>query len=114
MAEVSVKSAAPLAVHKPVNVSLARTRLIWAMRPLGFLTLMLWIFHPATADQLEHAHTALLGFLFGALYGLVIYGPTLRQYIVLQQPGGRLQANRVPEEYYWGQVETVMFDNGGK
>jgi hypothetical protein len=101
------------AIHKPASVSLARARLVWALRPLGFLVLALWVLHPDTADRLEHTHTALLGFLFGALYGLVIYGPTLRQYIMLHQPGGRLQANRVPDEYYWGQVDAVLFDNTG-
>lgn len=94
----------------PGGGSLARERLLWAMKPLGFLVLMLWIFHPATADQLEHAHKALQGFLLGALYGLIVYGPSLRQYITLQEPSGRMLTNRVPDEYYWGQITKILFD----
>lgn len=90
--------------------SLARARLIWVMKPLGFLTLLLWILHPATADRLDHAHTALLGFLFGAVYGLVVYGPLLQQFIRLRQPSGRQITNRVPDEYYWGEIAKVLFD----
>lgn len=93
------------------QVSLARERMVWALRPFGLLALVLWILHPATADKLDHTHTALLGFLFGAVYGLIIYGPMLRQYLALGQSNELQQANRVPEEYYWGQIETVMFDN---
>lgn len=105
------QSSNSLTLHRPPAASLARTRIIWAMKPLGFLVLVLWILHPAIADRFDHAHTALLGFLFGAVYGLIVYGPALKQYIMLSQPTGRLQSNRVPEEYYWGRIENVMFDN---
>ncbi|MBI1308547.1 MAG: hypothetical protein GC129_01635 [Proteobacteria bacterium] len=98
-------------IQRPRIGRLARARLAWALKPLGFLVLVLWVFYPSTADRFDHTHTALLGFLFGALYGLVVYGAALRQYVQLRQPLGRLQANRVPEEYYWGKVENVLFDN---
>lgn len=90
---------------------MARQRMVWAMRPLGLLVLVLWVLHPSTADRVDHAHMALVGFLFGAVYGLIIYGPLLRQYLVVGQVSERQQSNRVPEEYYWGQIDTVMFDN---
>lgn len=100
-----------LSTYKPVEMSLARQRLIWVLKPLGLLALVLWVLYPTTADQLDHTHTALVGFLLGALYGLVVYTPAFKQYVLLSQPSGRLQANRVPEEYYWGRVENIMFDN---
>lgn len=106
--------AAPSASSRPSSAGLARARLIWVMKPLGFLLLVLWILHPSTADRLDHAHTALLGFLFGALYGVIVYGPTLQQYIRLHQPSGRLITNRVPDEYYWGKIDNILFDNTGK
>lgn len=100
-----------VALHSGREVSLARARMVWALRPLGLLVLVLWILHPSTADQPDHAHSALLGFLFGAIYGLVIYGPILTKYFFVTQHDERQQVNRVPEEYYWGQIDKVMFDN---
>ncbi|NBX86303.1 MAG: hypothetical protein EBQ80_03550 [Proteobacteria bacterium] len=105
------ESATTVSLHKPASRSLAVERLIWALKPLGLLVLLLWIGYPATADRPDHSRVALLAFLFGAAYGLVIHGPTLKKYIVLPQTGTRQRTNRVPEDYYWGHVEQTLFDN---
>jgi len=110
MAELA-QGSSQLSLHKPAEVGLARARLIWVMRPLGFLGLLLWVLHPNTSDRFDHAHMALIGFLLGAVYGLIVYGPQLKRYVSFRQPSGRHQANRVPEEYYWGQIDSIMFDN---
>lgn len=97
-----------IALHNPVEISMAKERLIWAMRPLGLLLLVLWVFHPYTADRPDHAQIALLGFLLGAGYGLIVYGRVLRRYINVGAPSVRMQANRVPEEYYWGAIAQTL------
>lgn len=109
MAEVSGSS--QVALHNPVEMSLARERLIWATRPIGLLLLVLWVLHPYTADRPVHAQIALLGFLLGAGYGLIVYGRTLRRYINVGTTNSRAQANRVPEEYYWGIIAQTLNAN---
>lgn len=98
-------------LHKVGGSSLARERLIWATRPMGFLLLVLWVLHPATFNHGDPVRMALLGFLVGICYGLVVYGSTLRGYLVMSDQGQRYRPNRVPEEYYWGNVSQVMYDN---
>jgi len=100
-----------LSLHKPDEVGLLRSRLHWVSRPLGALMLTLWVLHPATADQPEWGRTMLMGFLFGALYGLLLYGHFLKDYMVLKPVPGRQQSNRIPAEYYWGEITQVLFEN---
>jgi hypothetical protein len=100
-----------LSLHKPDEVGLLRSRLIWVARPLGALGLLLWVLHPGVADRADHGTMMLLGFLLGALYGLVLYGSRLRQYLMLKPLAGRQQSNRFPTEYYWGEVAQVLFNN---
>lgn len=102
------ESTSQVALHNPVSISMAKERMLWATRPLGFLLLVLWVLHPYTADRPDHAQIALLGFLLGAGYGLIVYGSLLRGYISVGGGNARTQANRVPEEYYWGVVDRVM------
>lgn len=103
-----------LSLHKPEEVGLLRSRLQWVLRPLGALGLVLWVLHPAVADRADVGSMMLTGFLLGALYGLILYGARLKQYLVLKPLGGRLQSNRLPSEYYWGEVAEILFDNTGR
>ncbi len=100
-----------LSLHKPEEVGLARSRLIWVMKPLGLLGLVLWVLHPGVSDRAELGTMLLLGFLLGAAYGLILYGKSLKQYLTLQPLAARQQTNRLPTEYYWGEVAEVMFNN---
>ena len=100
-----------LSLHKPEEVGLARSRLVWVMKPFGLLGLVLWVLHPAITDRDELGTMLLLGFLLGALYGVVLYGRILMQYLSLKPLAARQQTNRIPAEYYWGEVTQVMFDN---
>ena len=86
-------------------------RLAWATKPLGLLFLLFWIFHPLTASHTDFIHMGLLGFLAGIIYGLIVYGKKLRNYIMVTNESQRLKPSRVPEEYYWGHIIKVMFDN---
>lgn len=100
-----------LSLHKPDEVGLLRSRLQWVSRPLGALMLVLWVMHPAIADRPEMGGAMLTGFLLGALYGLLLYGKNLKHYLVLRPVPGRQQSNRVPSEYYWGEIFQVLFEN---
>jgi hypothetical protein len=103
-----------LSLHKPQEVGLARSRLVWVMKPLGFLALVLWVLHPGVSDRAEIGTMLLLGFLLGALYGLVHYGAQLRQYLTLRPLAARQQSNRIPAEYYWGELSQVLYDNNAR
>lgn len=91
--------------------SLAAQRLLWATRPMGLLLMVLWVLHPATTANVDYIHLSLIGFLVGLFYGLLIYGKKLRGYIVSNTLNQRLTSNRVPEEYYWGNILQTMFHN---
>lgn len=102
------KAATPLLA---LNNSALRERLIWATRPMGLVLLLLWVLHPLTVDHTDYVRMALLGFLAGTFYGLIVYGQKLREYIFINNISQRHKLNRVPEEYYWGNVIQMMFDN---
>jgi hypothetical protein len=107
MSEVS----SPPVLQTTASSSEVTQRLIWATRPLGLLFLLFWIFHPLTASHTDFIHMGLLGFLAGIVYGLIVYGKRLRNYIMVTNENQRLKQSRVPEEYYWGNIIKVMFDN---
>ncbi len=88
-----------------------KERLIWASKPLGLLFLLLWVLHPATASATDYLHMLLLGFLAGTGYGLVLYGAQLKSYVLVRTTSHTKTPNRVPSEYYWGNIESIMFDN---
>lgn len=98
-------------LHSGVSGSLAKERLIWASRPMGFLFVALWLLHPSTASHTDYLHMALVAFLVGNFYGIVVYGSKLREYIVASNKNQRFKPNRVPEEYYWGNITKTMYEN---
>lgn len=101
----------PVKVGGEVDTGFVKERLIWASRPLGLLVLVLWVLHPATGDGAESLHLALMGFLAGTAYGLVLYGAKLKSYLTLKAASHVQTPNRVPSEYYWGSIAKVMYDN---
>ncbi|PZP40007.1 MAG: hypothetical protein DI585_02325 [Pseudomonas fluorescens] len=105
------QSGAAPALHKAGQSGFVVERLKWASRPMGLLLLVLWVLHPSTANQTDYLHMALVGFLVGVGYGFVVYGSKLRIYMSLSSYSQRFKPNRVPDEYYWGNVAQVMFDN---
>lgn len=109
MSENLSQATTELAVEKQSDVQrLARERLLWAVKPFGFLGIMLWILSPETADQIDIQQETLLAFLLGSLYGVAVYYNDFKAYLIHRGQMGRDQHNRVPEEYYWGHVETVL------
>jgi len=104
-----------MSTGKPLSAtgqkSFVKERLIWASKPLGLLLLLVWVFHPATAGRTDYLHMLLLGFLAGTAYGLTLYGAQLRSYVTVRTTSHSKTPNRVPSEYYWGNIESVMYDN---
>jgi hypothetical protein len=96
---------------KSVDAALVHARLWWLLRPMGALGLTLWVLHPAVSDRLGVTALALPAFLFGVAYGLVLFGHRFLPYIRLAPLTGRHQPNRVPAEYYWGEISQVLFEN---
>jgi uncharacterized membrane protein YhdT len=94
------------------NRSLAKERALWALKPLGFLYLVLWILHPGQqGDAGDMTHMALLGFILGAVYGVIMYRETLQGSLAAIHAGWKDMPNRMPILYYWGNITQVMFDN---
>lgn len=93
------------------DTSFVKERILWAIKPLGLLVLVLWSVHPATSSAVAPLHLLLMGFLAGTAYGLVLYGRKLRSYLTLRAASQTQMPNRVPQEYYWGSIAQVMFDN---
>ena len=97
------------AEEKGAVSSLARERLLWVLRPLGALALLLWILNPSVSAQRDIQQTALLGFLLGAGYGLLMFRKTLYYYLIDRRENQREMRNRLPDEYYWGRNEETLF-----
>ncbi len=112
MAELASGST-QLSMHKPAEQGLAKARLLWALKPLGFLAIVLWVAHPGTSALPLGALSGnlLLGFIFGLLYGAILYRETLTAYIRRNQRRGRKQYNRIPQEFYWGNITKTLYDN---
>lgn len=100
------------APHTPDDIradagTLVRSRLLWLVKPMGFLGILLWVLSPGTADTPSLQSPILLGFLLGAIYGVVFYAEEFRRHLLFQRDLGRTRRNRVPSEYYFGSVESV-------
>lgn len=93
-----------------MRISFIQDRLLWVVRPLGLVFLVLWVLHPATGKG-DLLHQALVGFLLGLGYGVVVCRETLRKCISLSNVKGQDMPNKVPDTYYWGNITNVLFDN---
>ena len=91
------------------NSHLAKERLIWAIKPFGLMAILLWVFDPSTAERLNGQAYPLMAFVLGVLYGLVVYWDDIRRLVIDRMMNvGRDQRSRIPEEYYWGEVESEL------
>ncbi len=95
------------------SARLARERLIWAIKPFGFLGIVLWILSPGTSDvpTAQLTSLTLLAFLLGSGYGLLVYWERLREYLAFRlEDNARDEKNRLPDEFYVGTVEEVRIE----
>lgn len=89
---------------------LARERLLWALKPFCGLALFLWVISPDVAAVPPEvlADRAILGFLFGSGFALLLFWRKLHRFLMFQLDAGRNQHNRLPDEFYVGTIDTVM------
>ena len=113
MADLSNASSQLSVELRSDSAQLARERLIWAIKPFGFLGILLWILSPGTSDIPAEQLTSLtlLAFLLGSGYGLLVYWTRLREYVAFRfEDNARDQKNRLPEEFYVGTIEEVRIE----
>lgn len=87
---------------------IAKERTLWIIRPVAIVSIIAWVVHPNTSltDHLER--NILLGFLFGAALGAFIYRDKIQEFWTIRLRGKDAH-NRIPDEYYLGQVKEVLF-----
>jgi len=105
---VLADKSAPSIQKKNVG-GIASERLLWAMRPLGAVVLILWVMNPDTTAKADLQYEALLGFLFGAIYGIFYHHDILREILFTKRQNVRHVKNRLPDEFYWGKKLNVLF-----
>lgn len=87
---------------------LAKQRLLWAIKPILGVIIIVWILHPSTATDPHTGKMQLKAFLVGAIYGLVFYRETIKQFMNKQKLATTERKNRIPDEYYIGHIEKVL------
>lgn len=87
---------------------LAKERTLWGIRPVAIICILAWVLHPSTSLEYNVDTNVLLGFLFGSLLGAFIYREQLQTFWTIRLRGKDAH-NRIPDEYYLGQVKEVLF-----
>lgn len=88
--------------------SLAKKRMLWAIKPILGVVIAVWVLHPATATNPDITSMELKGFLAGSIYGLIVYRESMKKFIMKQRIKETDIKNRVPDEYYMGHIEKVL------
>lgn len=88
---------------------IARERLLWVIKPIGAVSLVVWCFHPSTSTKAMTDSNSLLGFLLGAVLAIFIYREQLEYFLVSRRKTDRDSRNRVPEEFYFGEIKQRLF-----
>ncbi len=90
---------------------IARERSIWLLKPITLVCIVIWCFYPSV-DMMEHLdNNIMLGFLLGSVAGLIIKAQDLKFYLYTRRKNTIEQKNRMPDEYYFGKIKKVMFEN---
>ena len=93
---------------------IAKERSIWLLRPVMAVCVVVWAFHPTTALTENLREHILLGFLLGALFGIVLNLGIYRYYLFTRRLNTTNRHNRVPDEYYFGHVKKVLYDQNSQ
>ncbi len=87
---------------------IAKERTLWIIRPVAIVMIIAWVVHPETSLQ-QHVETNVLwGFLFGSSLGAFIYRDKIQEFWTIRRRGKDAH-NRIPDEYYLGQVKEVLY-----
>lgn len=87
---------------------ITRERLIWLIKPLFTLGLVVWCVHPVTTAAAVVEQNAQLGFLLGAVFGIIINREVFTYFLVTRRKETKNRRNRMPDEYYFGKVKEVL------
>lgn len=88
---------------------IVRERLVWALKPIIIVCLIVWCLHPTTTKVQVVDKNAMLGFLMGAFFAIFINRKVLHYYLFQRRKNTRLRKNRVPDEFYFGDVKRMLF-----
>lgn len=88
---------------------IAKERSIWLLKPLTILGITVWAFYPTTALPETLERNALMGFLLGAVAGLVVNMGVFKHYLFSRRQNITDRKNRMPDEYYFGKIKEVKF-----
>lgn len=89
---------------------IATERALWVFRPVALVAMVVWCLHPSTTFHQVVERNIMLGFLFGATYGIVLNRKILHYYLVIRRKEKRSLRNQVPDEYFFGKVIEVLDD----
>lgn len=87
---------------------ITRERLLWLLKPLFTLGLVVWCLHPNTTTKDVVEQNAELGFLLGAVFGIIMHRNVFKYFLVTRRKETRHRRNRVPDEYYFGKIIKVL------
>jgi hypothetical protein len=101
-------------IHRQIDSTyeykkIAKERMLWISKPLGAVFMMVWCVHPSTTMPDVVERNVLLGFLMGALFGLIVNMKVLRYYLITRRHDVMSRRNRMPDEYYFGKIKTILF-----
>lgn len=89
---------------------IARERSIWLLKPITLVCIIIWCFYPSI-DMIRHLESnVLLGFLLGSIAGVIIKYPDLKYFLYTRRKNTVERKNRMPDEYYFGKIKTVLFE----
>lgn len=87
---------------------ITRERLLWLIKPLFTLGLVVWSLHPTTTAKDVVSENAELGFLLGAIFGIIMHRDVFKYFLITRRKETRHRRNRMPDEYYFGKIKQVL------
>lgn len=87
---------------------IAKERSLWLLKPMTVLGVLVWALYPSTVMPGHLDQNATMGFLLGAMAGVVWKMDTFRYYLFVRRHNVTDRKNRMPDEYYFGLIKQVM------
>lgn len=105
--------------NKAIQSTEVRSRLLWASQPIVLIfALLFWVLNPEVADQASIASGMVGAFVFGLLIAIVGKWQDISILLDLGSKNSSnndvYRKNRVPEEFYWGHKEKILFSKPKK
>lgn len=87
---------------------IAKERMLWLVRPLLIISLITWVLMPWTGDVADLERNSLIGFLGGALVGVLATRASWVHFLITRRKDTKHRRNRIPDEYYFGKVLEIL------